>query len=232
MPLALMALSCGSDSDDDGGSAAESSVTVSSKSLDFDGNAGSQAVTVVANHEWTSIVSEDWISIDPKNSVSDETKVNVMVQKNTGFDGRTGTVTIMCGSARETITVVQAGGDGVPDPSVITCPIPGYKLVWNDEFDKGTELNGSDWTHEVQKSGWVNNELQNYVYHKSPGGKNVTEIKGGTLRINCFKENGKVYSGRVLCPCRHRLAVRLFRGTYQAALGQRHVARILDDARG
>lgn len=197
MPLALMALSCGSDSDDDGGSAAESSVTVSSMSLDFDGNAGSQAVTVVANHEWTSIVSEDWISIDPKNSVSDETKVNVMVQKNTGFDGRTGTVTIMCGSVRETITVVQAGGDGVPDPSVITCPIPGYKLVWNDEFDKGTELNGSDWTHEVQKSGWVNNELQNYVYHKSPGGKNVTEIKGGTLRINCFKENGKVYSGRV-----------------------------------
>jgi len=97
MPLAMMALSCGSDSDDDGGSAAESSVTVSSKSLDFDGNAGSQAVTVVANHEWTSIVSEDWISIDPKNSVSDETKVNVMVQKNTGFDGRTGTVTIMCG---------------------------------------------------------------------------------------------------------------------------------------
>ena len=73
----------------------------------------------------------------------------------------------------------------------------GYSLVWHDEFDKGSELNGSDWTHEVQKDHWVNNELQSYVNHKSPDGKLVTEIKGGKLHINCFKENGKVYSGRV-----------------------------------
>ena len=73
----------------------------------------------------------------------------------------------------------------------------GYSLVWKDEFDSGTELNPIDWTHEVQNSGWVNNELQNYVNHTTPEGRYVTEIMDGTLRIHCFKENGKIYSGRV-----------------------------------
>ena len=27
----------------------------------------------------------------------------------------------------------------------------GYKLVWNDEFNEGSELNSTDWRHEVQK---------------------------------------------------------------------------------
>ena len=26
----------------------------------------------------------------------------------------------------------------------------GYELVWNDEFDNGTTLNSSDWTHEMK----------------------------------------------------------------------------------
>ena len=43
----------------------------------------------------------------------------------------------------------------------------------------------------------MNNELQNYVNHKTPGGSLVTELKNGALRIHCLKENGKIYSGRV-----------------------------------
>ena len=73
----------------------------------------------------------------------------------------------------------------------------GYFMDWHDEFDNGTELNASDWRHEVQGSGWVNHELQNYVNHKSPEGALVTEIKDDALIIRCFKENGKIYSGRV-----------------------------------
>ena len=73
----------------------------------------------------------------------------------------------------------------------------GYSLVWKDEFDNGSELNAADWTHEVQSDHWVNNELQNYVNHKTPKGNLVTEISDGSLRIHCFKEDGKVYSGRV-----------------------------------
>ena len=73
----------------------------------------------------------------------------------------------------------------------------GYSLVWQDEFESGTELNPTDWTHEVKNSGWVNNELQNYVNHKTPEGRLVTQIKNGALHITALKENGKVYSGRV-----------------------------------
>jgi len=39
--------------------------------------------------------------------------------------------------------------------------------------------------------------LQNYVNHKTPEGKLVTEVRNGNLRITALKENGKVYSGRV-----------------------------------
>lgn len=88
-----------------------------------------------------------------------------------------------------------------PDGAVYTEPeIPtpqGYKLVWQDEFSEGTTLDVSKWSHEVKNAGWVNNELQNYVAGKSPKGQRVTEIKDGNLEIHCFKEDGKIYSGRV-----------------------------------
>ena len=78
-----------------------------------------------------------------------------------------------------------------------TISVPeGYKLIWNDEFD-GTSLNGTDWTHEVKGPGWVNNELQNYV-NATYGGKPVTEVNEGSLKINCFKaSDGKICSGRI-----------------------------------
>ena len=84
-----------------------------------------------------------------------------------------------------------------PQSEDIQCPIEGYQLVWHDEFNTGTTLDSRDWNHEVQADHWVNNELQNYVNRISPTGKPVTEIADGALQIHCFKENGKVYSGRV-----------------------------------
>ncbi|MCQ2145960.1 MAG: family 16 glycosylhydrolase [Bacteroidales bacterium] len=73
----------------------------------------------------------------------------------------------------------------------------GYHLVWQDEFNEGTVPSTKNWTHEVKNAGWVNNELQNYVSGKSPKGTRVTEIVDGKLHINCFKEDGKIYSGRI-----------------------------------
>ena len=98
--------------------------------------------------------------------------------------------------AKENNTIV-AEGDVL---SFTTFPFEspvGYALVWNDEFDSGPELNALDWTHEVKSAGWMNHELQNYVNHKTPDGKLVTEVKDGILRITALKENGKIYSGRV-----------------------------------
>ena len=60
----------------------------------------------------------------------------------------------------------------------------GYELVWQDEFDEGTEPDASKWTHVVMRQGMVNHELQNYVNHLTPAGAPVTEVKDGTLRID------------------------------------------------
>lgn len=73
----------------------------------------------------------------------------------------------------------------------------GYTLVWQDEFNEGSVPDPKSWTHEVKGSGWVNHELQNYVSGKTPKGQRVTEITDGNLLINCLKEDGKVYSGRI-----------------------------------
>lgn len=199
--LSFIFVGCGGSDDETGGSTVNN-ITLSTTTLNFSGVAGSQSLTVTTDHEWAATTSDSWISVTPKNSPKGTATVSVTVQKNGEFDGRQGTITIMSGSARAYITVNQEGGDGVPDPNAITCPFEGYKLVWHDEFDKGNSLNPDDWTHEVQGSGWVNHELQNYVNEKTPDGTWVTRIKDGILNIRCLKENGKVYSGRVYAKAR------------------------------
>ena len=89
----------------------------------------------------------------------------------------------------------------VNDETEIKCPLDGYKLVWQDEFDKDGILKG-DWTYQTARAGWVNHELQTYVEQTSPKGIRVAECSDGTLKINCFKEGDKVYSGRVYA-CRN-----------------------------
>ena len=72
----------------------------------------------------------------------------------------------------------------------------GYTLVWHDEFSYDGMPDPSVWTHEEKGAGWVNNELQTYVTGPVDG-KAVTEVSDGTLKINCFKQGDKVYSGRI-----------------------------------
>lgn len=191
---ALLCMACGGDD------AAEedniNTITLGSTSLNFNCGSDSQTVSLVTDHEWATSVSETWISVDPQYSTSQNATLTISVQNNTKHDGREGTVTIMSGTSRASITVTQAGDENAPDPYEISCPLPGYTLAWNDEFDEGSTL-GNDWAHEVQGAGWVNNELQTYV-DGSINGKRVTELVDGKLNINCFKgSDGKIYSGRV-----------------------------------
>lgn len=79
--------------------------------------------------------------------------------------------------------------------------LPGYQLVWHDEFNDGDALS-ADWSHEVKRDHWVNNELQNYVDHTTPARAYVTEVNDGALHIHCMKEDDKVYSGRVYAKVR------------------------------
>ena len=191
--LAVVLMGCGGSSDDP--EPAVPTITISPQSVNAPAEGGVYTVNVTTTgKEWgTGIGSGDnFFTVKTQNTTAQTGTVTITVPANPVTETRSGAVTVMSGSARETITVTQAAAV----QATYYAP-EGYKLVWQDEFNEGTELNPADWTHEVQKDHWVNNELQNYVNHKTPQGRNVTDIMDGKLQIHCFKEDGNVYSGRV-----------------------------------
>ena len=193
LSLAVALTGCGGSDDNDDPQPAAVNITVSQESIDIPAEGGSYNISVTTTgKEWGAYAEADFIGIDTRNTTSQTGTLTVSVKENPNTSVRTGNIILMSGAARKTITVTQAAAA----QSLYNAP-EGYTLVWQDEFDKGSELNPDDWTHEVKGSGWVNNELQNYVNHKTPEGNLVTEIRGGKLRITALKENGKVYSGRV-----------------------------------
>ena len=85
--------------------------------------------------------------------------------------------------------------DDTSSPTIV-CPLEGYQLVWSDEFS-ASAIDNSKWTYQEARAGWVNHELQTYVKELSPEGNKVAECSDGTLKIHCFKEGDKIYSGRL-----------------------------------
>ena len=189
--LALTAVfaGCGGGSDDP--QPAAPTITVSQETISAPAEGGSYTINVTTTgKEWGVYADGDFVKATAQYA---NNAVAVTIDENPNTTERTGNVIIMSGTARKNITVTQAAAAkpayNAPD---------GYTLVWQDEFDGASnQLNAADWTHEVQKSGWVNHELQNYVNHITPDGQLVTEVKNGKLRITALKENGKIYSGRV-----------------------------------
>lgn len=78
-------------------------------------------------------------------------------------------------SKDESITPIDSTADGIPE-------IPGYNLVWNDEFN-GTELDLTKWEHEVNANGGGNNELQYYTARPEN-----SFIEDGKLVIRALQE--------------------------------------------
>ena len=204
LSLAVALWGCGG-SDNDDPQPATASITLSQTSIAVPVEGGRYTINVsTTGKEWDAYADQEFITVDAKNTVAQTGTLTVTVPANPTTSARTGTVTVMSGIARQSISVTQSAAEkpayNAPD---------GYSLGWHDEFDGNygyapnengvprTELNPDDWTHEVKNSGWVNHELQNYVNHKTPEGRLVTELRDGKLRITAHKENGKVYSGRV-----------------------------------
>ena len=204
LTLAVALWGCGG-SDNDEPQPAVVSIDVSQETIAVPAEGGTYTVSVTTTgKEWGAYADQDFIAVNTTNTVAQSGTLKVTVPANPTTSARTGTVTVMSGAARKVISISQTAAA----QSAYYAP-DGYTLVWNDEFDghygyapnengiPRTELNPNDWTHEVKSSGWVNHELQNYVNHKTPEGKLVTELRDGKLRITALKENGKVYSGRV-----------------------------------
>ena len=191
LSLAVALWGCGGG--EDGPQPAPVSITVSTETVNAPAEGGTYTVNVsTTGTEWGVAIGDDFFKVEAKNTAAQAGTITITVPANPEAMARTGAVTVMSGVARKTITVTQAAAE----QAAYYAP-EGYQLVWHDEFNEGTELNAADWTHEVQKDHWVNNELQNYVNHVTPKGRYVTEVMDGTLRIHCFKEDGKIYSGRV-----------------------------------
>ena len=204
--LSLAAVVCGcGGSDNDDPLPSTVNITLSQESIEAPAEGGTYTINVnTTGKEWNAYADQEFIIVGAKNTAAQTGTLTVAVPANPTTSVRTGTITVMSGSARKSISVTQIAAEESP----YYAP-EGYQLVWQDEFDGNygyapnengvprTELNPDYWTHEVKNAGWVNHELQNYVNHKTPEGKLVTELRNGKLRITALKENGKVYSGRV-----------------------------------
>jgi beta-glucanase (GH16 family) len=204
--LSLAAVVCGcGGSDNDDPLPSTVNITLSQESIEAPVEGGTYTINVnTTGKEWNAYADQEFIIVGAKNTAAQTGTLTVAVPANPTTSVRTGTITVMSGSARKSISVTQLAAEESP----YYAP-EGYQLVWQDEFDGNygyapnengvprTELNPDYWTHEVKSAGWVNHELQNYVNHKTPEGKLVTELRNGKLRITALKENGKVYSGRV-----------------------------------
>ena len=204
--LSLAAVVCGcGGSDNDDPLPSTVNITLSQESIEAPAEGGTYTINVnTTGKEWNAYADQEFIIVGAKNTAAQTGTLTVAVPANPTTSVRTGTITVMSGSARKSISVTQLASEESP----YYAP-EGYQLVWQDEFDGNygyapnengvprTELNPDYWTHEVKSAGWVNHELQNYVNHKTPEGKLVTELRNGKLRITALKENGKVYSGRV-----------------------------------
>ncbi len=187
-----MFAACGGD-DEPSTPAANASISAQPETINVTAQGGTYTINVsTTGTGWNAYSNEEWVRVSAENTSSNSGTVTVTVPENPATTARTGSVVIMSGTARKSIPVSQAAAAESP----YYAP-EGYHLVWHDEFDDGTVLNANDWTHEVKGSGWVNNELQNYVNQKTPEGNWVTRINGGKLNIRALKENGKIYSGRV-----------------------------------
>jgi beta-glucanase (GH16 family) len=73
--------------------------------------------------------------------------------------------------------------DSTANPQNSIPEIPGYTLVWNDEFDK-QNIDLTKWEHEVNGDGGGNNELQFYTARPTN-----SFIENGHLVIKALSEN-------------------------------------------
>jgi beta-glucanase (GH16 family) len=93
------------------------------------------------------------------------------------------------------ITVFVTLGAGCANGREETGVSEGYALVWGDEFDTKNFLSESEWRFETGKTGWGNNELQNYV--PGLGEDTAALVEGGILKITAKKRGGEVISARI-----------------------------------
>lgn len=186
-------LGCGSN--DDNPETPSSGVTVSPTQIMVKHESSTVTLSVSSDKEWTAFSDNDWISCKVPGSTLPGI-VEVTVKANTTYQPRKGVVVVKSGSVRTSVPVSQEAKPDIVDTDINTPE--GYRLIWQDEF-KDAAFSTPDeslWWYETGKSGWGNNEIQNYI-PGTQGGEICAKVDHGTLKIIAKKVGTEVYSIRM-----------------------------------
>lgn len=140
----LFAQSC--DDKNDGPTGAPS-IELSTQTLDFEKDGGSQTIKLTATRDWNVTNVPDWIAVDPKSGNPAENKeVTVTVLENTGMD-RSQDIKFTIGFDGKTLTVNQKGSGSASEV-----------VVYHNDFDKELAVKGeSGWKTFLDSfGGWKN----------------------------------------------------------------------------
>ena len=139
----LFAQSC--DDKNDGPTGAPS-IELSTQTLDFEKDGGSQTIKLTATRDWNVTDVPDWIAVDPKSGNPAENKeVTVTVLENTGMD-RTQVIKFTIGFDAKSLTVNQKGTGSASE-----------MIVYHNDFDKekATQTD-KKWPFLDSFEGWKN----------------------------------------------------------------------------
>ena len=140
----LFAQSCDDKNDGPTGSP---SIELSTQTLDFEKDGGSQTIKLTATRDWNVTNVPDWIAVDPKSGNPAENKeVTITVLENTGID-RSQDIKFTIGFDGKTLTVNQKGTGSASEV-----------VVYHNDFDKELAVKGeSGWkTYLDSFDGWKN----------------------------------------------------------------------------
>ena len=139
----LFAQSC--DDKNDGPTGAPS-IELSTQTLDFEKDGGSQTIKLTATRDWNVTNVPDWIAVDPKSGNPAENKeVTITVLENTGMD-RSQDIKFTIGFDAKTLTVNQKGTGSASE-----------MIVYHNDFDKEKATKtGTKWPFLDSFEGWKN----------------------------------------------------------------------------
>ena len=183
----LFAQSC--DDKNDGPTGAPS-IELSTQTLDFEKDGGSQTIKLTATRDWNVTNVPDWIAVDPKSGNPAENKeVTVTVLENTGMD-RSQDIKFTIGFDGKTLTVNQKGTGSASEV-----------VVYHNDFDKekATQTD-KKWPFLDSFEGWKNAKgsgagSETYAYNavtvraNSTSGSSYSDYNGSDANNLFFGSN-------------------------------------------
>lgn len=171
----LFAQSC--DDKNDGPTGAPS-IELSTQTLDFEKDGGSQTIKLTATRDWNVTNVPDWIAVDPKSGNPAENKeVTITVLENTGMD-RSQDIKFTIGFDGKTLTVNQKGTGSASEV-----------VVYHNDFDKELAVKS--------ESGWKT-YLDSFGGWKNETGSGISTVEyafsGMSARTNSSGTSNSTYS--------------------------------------